>query len=182
MRLVILVPIAFCAACASGGASQASEKQVTPVPLYTSPETGTLFADRAPGSASTIAAAPATVWLAVKKAYTDFDIPVTVENQASHEIGNNNFMKTRQMAGASMTSWINCGAGITGDKAAEYRIYASLITDVISDNKGGTTVRTMFTTTARDMSGGSSDRIVCASTGRLEQAIVDRVNTTLGKS
>jgi hypothetical protein len=32
------------------------------------------------------------------------------------------------------------------------------------------------------MSGGSSDRIVCASTGRLEQAIVDRVNTTLGKS
>ncbi|HEY4130819.1 MAG TPA: hypothetical protein VGM50_09390 [Gemmatimonadaceae bacterium] len=181
MRRLTLLSIISASACASGGATQSAVTR-TPVAIYESPETGTLFANRAPAAAVSIDAAQPTVWLAVKKVYADLEIPVTVQNPASHQIGNDNIVKSRQMAGKPMTAWIDCGSGLTGEKALEYRIYASMLTDVVSDGKGGTTVRTTLVPYARDMASGTADRIVCTTTGRLEQEIVDRVKASLGHS
>ncbi len=181
MRRSVLFSCAFVAACASGG-SNSSTPQRSPIAIYESPETGTLFANRPPSSAIPIASPQPTVWIAVKKAYADLDIPLTVDNQAGHQLGNDNIVKSREMSGKPMSNWVDCGTSITGDKSMEYRIYASLITEVTSDGKGGTNVRTTFAPLARDMASGTADRIVCASTGRLEQAIIADVESTLGKS
>jgi hypothetical protein len=149
--------------------------------IFSDPSTGTLLGEHPRAVAATITSPPAESWLAVKKVYSELEIPVTVENPGVHQIGNQNFYKTRQLAGRSMTEFVDCGNGMTGPKAATYRIYMSLLTDVVPDGQGGTKVQTTFIPAGQDMTGTSSDRIVCASTGRLEALFLERVKAGLGK-
>jgi hypothetical protein len=174
-RLILLAAITSAAACASGGAPQTDESTPRQAAIYQSSETGTLLAERPRASVATIAAPPATVWLAVKSVYAKLDVPLTVENPGTRQIGNENFFRSRNFAGQSMTDLVDCGSGMTGPKAANYRIYMSLLTFVIPDGKGGTKVQTTFVPMGQDVAGGSSDRIPCGTTGRLEQWFLDQV-------
>jgi hypothetical protein len=74
-----------------------------------------------------------------------------------------------------MTQFVDCGSGMTGPKAASYRIYMSLLTQISGDGKGGTIVQTTFVPMGQDISQGSTDRIPCGTTGRLEQLVLDRI-------
>lgn len=115
------------------------------------------------------------MWLAVKKVYADLEVPLAVENPSARQIGNANFYKSRSFAGQSMVQFVDCGSGMTGPKSASYRIYMSLLTDVIPDGKGGTKLQTTFVPMGQDLAGGSTDKIPCGTTGRLEQLFLDRV-------
>jgi hypothetical protein len=177
-RALLLIAVA---GCASSGVPPEESVSRQPV-IFTSKETGTLLGEKPRAMSASIAAPPATVWLAVKKTYLDLDIPVAVENPSARQIGNPNFYKTRQIGGRSMIEFVDCGTGMTGPKAATYRIYISLLTMVIPDGKGGTNVQTTFVPSGLDMSGASTDRITCGTTGRFEQYLLERVNANLGKS
>lgn len=166
--------------CASAPVVEGSDSAPKQAAMFSSPETGLLMAERPRAQKTEVAASPQTVWLAVKKVYADLEIPVTTENLPGHQIGNNNFFKTRQMAGQPMNLLVDCGSGMTGPKAASYRIYMSLLTDVNPDGKGGTLLQTTFVPMGQDVAGGSTDRIPCGTTGRLEQMLLDRVKVTIG--
>jgi hypothetical protein len=179
MRRVSLLSLCALAACASGQAyEQTTPKQVA---IFSAPETGTILGERPRAVAATVAAPPAAVWLAVKKVYLEIEIPVTVENPSARQIGNPNFNKTRTLAGKPMTEWVDCGNGMTGPKAASYRMYISLLTDVIPDGQGGTRVQTTFVPMGQDMMGNSTDRISCGTTGRFEAFFLERVKAALQK-
>lgn len=170
----------FAAACASSGTTveNTTPKQSA---IFTSAETGTLMTDRPRATAISVAAPASNVWLAVKSVYAEMDIPVVVDNPAMHQLGNANFAKSRVLAGHAMNEFVDCGSGMTGPKAATYRIYMSLLTQVSGNTDGTTSVQTTFVPMGQDVSGGSSDRIPCGSTGRFEQLFLDRVKATLGK-
>jgi hypothetical protein len=170
-RLFLLCALCGCASSGTPVIESTTPKQAT---IYQG-EGGTILAERPRAASATLAAPPATVWLAAKKVYADLDIPLTVENPSAHQMGNQNFFKSRQFAGESMAQLVDCGSGMTGPKASTYRIYISLLTDIITDGKGGTTIQTTFVPMGQDIAGGSSDRIPCGSTGRLEQLFLDRV-------
>src|SRR4051812_43563775 len=176
-RLLILLAAG---ACASGGGSQPDETTPRQAPIFQSSETGTLMTERPRASVMAIAAPPAAVWLAVKKVYQELEVPLSVENPSARQIGNENFYRSRTFAGQPMPQFVDCGSGMTGPQAASYRIYISLLTMVIPDGKGGTTVQTTFVPMGQDLAGGSSDRIPCGTTGRLEQLFLDKVKSEIG--
>lgn len=176
-RLLVLLAVG---ACASPGGSQSNETTPREATVFQSSETGMLMAERPRASVANLSAAPQLLWLAVKKVYADLDVPVTVENPAARQIGNQNFFRMRTFAGQSMVNFVDCGSGMTGPKAASYRIYISLLTMVIPDGKGGTTVQTTFVPMGQDVAGGSTDKIPCGTTGRLEQLFLDRVVAAVG--
>ncbi len=178
-RIVLLLALTACASAAPG-LEDTTPRQATI--LAGDRNTPTILADRPVAVSSTIAAPPAAVWLAAKKTYADFEIPLTVENPSTHQMGNQNFYKSRQLGGRPMVELIDCGSGMTGPKAASYRIYISLLTEMMTDGAGGTKIQTTFVTMGQDMSGNSTDRIPCGSTGRLEQLFLDHVKTQLGKA
>jgi hypothetical protein len=173
MRRVAL--LLFLCGCASSGNSGEAYTPKAAVIYAGDNSTNRLEADRPRSSVMTIAAPPATVWAAVKQVFASLEVPVSVELPAAHTLGNQNFYKTRQMAGQPMTDFVDCGPGQTGPKASSYRIYMSLLTDVSSDGKGGTLLQATFTALGQDISGISGDRITCGTTGRLEQLVLDRV-------
>lgn len=172
----LLLALAACAS-ARGLPEASSPRQAA---IFSSTETGLLLGERPRAVAAQIAAPPASVWLAVKKVYADFEIPLTVENPSAQQLGNPNFYKTRQLAGQSMVQFVECGSGMTGPKAASYRIYISSLTTVMTDGRGGTTVQTTFIPRGQDFSGTASDQIPCGSTGRFEAYLLDRVRAALG--
>jgi hypothetical protein len=177
MRRFVLL-CALCG-CASGGTT--SEETTPKQAAIFSGEGGTIFAERPRASMVTITAPPASVWLAAKKVFADMDVPLAVENTSTHQMGNSNFYKSRQFAGEPMAQLVDCGSGMTGPKASTYRIYMSLLTSIATDGKGGTIVQTTFVPMGQDISAGSTDRIPCGTTGRLEALFIERIKRTLGQ-
>src|SRR6185437_2274820 len=118
---------------------------------------------------------------ATQKVYALLDIPVTVDNPLAHQLGNANFYKTHQLGGESMTRFVDCGSGMDGPKAGSYRIYMSLLTTIDADGKGGSNVQTTFVPMGQDVSGGSTDRIPCGTTGRFEELVLSKIKETVAK-
>ena len=157
--------------------SDAAPQQST---VFTS-EAGTMMSEAVRASSAEITAPPEAVWLAVQKVYKDLDIPLTVDNPAAHQLGNNDFFKTRQIGGERMSSYIDCGSGVTGPKADTWRIVMSLLTDVLP-TANGTTLKVTFKASGKDMTAGSSFLVPCGNNGRLESSVIARVKAALGKT
>jgi hypothetical protein len=175
MRRPLLL-IAVCG-CASAGVPEGTPPR-QPVVLEQA-NRGILLGERPAASTAQIPVPPAEVWAAVKKVYGDLEIPILVDNPPGHQLGNANFFRARTMAGQPMETLVDCGDGMTGPKAASYRIYMSLLTDVRPDGKGGTTVQTTFLTAGQDIA-NAGDRITCVTTGRFERLVLARVRNAVG--
>lgn len=182
MRRTIFLILPLLAACATGGNTVAGSDSAPQRQAIFQSEQGMLMSEPARAEATEIDAPPAAVWAAVKKVYHDLDIPLNVDNLPGHQLGNANFYKTRQIAGERMTSFVNCGNGMTGPNAASWRIFMSLLTDVNPNGKGGTRLQTTLIARGQDVTGGSADQIPCGGTGRLELLLLNKVKAELGKS
>jgi hypothetical protein len=178
-RILLLLAISGCASAGGPTLDESTPRQATI--LSGDRNGGTIYGDRPVAVSASIAAAPAAVWLAAKQTYKDFEVPLDVENPSTHQMGNPNFYRSRRFAGQSMVDFVDCGNSMTGPKSASYRIYMSLLTEMITDGKGGTKIQTTFVPMGQDMSGNSSDRIPCGSTGRLEQLFLEHVKVLIGK-
>lgn len=176
MRLAFLLM----AVCGCASASTPEEGVGGPPAIFHGDE-GTVFGERPSASATTIAASVPTVWRAAQTVLADFEIPVTLANPATHQIGNPSFYKTRRLAGQPMETLVNCGTSMAGPKAASYRIYISFLVDVRIDSAGGTRVQATFIPVGQDLSGDSSDRISCGTTGKFEALFLDHVRAAIGK-
>lgn len=135
-----------------------------------------------PGSVTdTVAAAPVTVYGVLRQVYKELDVPVILDNPTLRQVGNTNFWKSRRFADLPMTAIVSCGSGPTGPRAMDDRIYMSLVTEVRPTASGGSRLVTTFSPVAVNVAAGeSSDRIQCASTGRIEKIIANSVAATLG--
>jgi hypothetical protein len=179
MRRTLLL-IALCG-CASAGPPTSEDTTPRQATIISGGSTPTIMADRPHAAMADIAASPSDVWSATKKVYAALEIPVTVENPLAHQLGNANFYKTHELGGQSMMRFVDCGSGMDGAKALSYRIYMSLLTTVDADGKGGSTVQTTFVPMGQDVSGGSTDRIPCGTTGRFEQLVLDQIKGTVAR-
>ena len=177
-RVLLFLAIA---GCASSG-TPVDNSTAKQAPIFTSAETGTLMTERPRAAVISIASPFSAVWLAAKAVYAEMEIPLSVDNPGTHQLGNSNVVKSRQIAGQPMTQFVDCGSGMTGAKAMTYRISISLLTQITPNADGTTTVQTTFVPFGQDVSAGSSDRIPCGSTGRLEQLFLDRLKSTLGNT
>jgi hypothetical protein len=171
---LLLIALAGCA----GAPPPDSAVARAPV-IFDSKQTGAIVGEQPRPAVQTFAAPPTMVWSALRKVLLDLEIPVTVENPTTHQIGNPSFYKARRMAGEPMETFIDCGMGMVGPKAASYRIYMSLLTTITSDGKS-TTAQTMLLPVGQDMSGGAADRISCTTNGKFERLMLERVKSALG--
>jgi hypothetical protein len=176
-RLFLLIGLGACASTPSASESS-NVTAARPVIVITD---RIIEGERPRAAVAMIAASPAAAWPVVKKVYQALGIDVTVDNVAAHQLGNQNFWKTRMLGGHRMSEFVDCGSGMTGLKADLYRIYISLLTTVNPDGQGGTKLETLFLPVGQDVTGGSTDRIPCGSTGGLEALIHESVRATLGK-
>jgi len=74
-----------------------------------------------------------------------------------------------------MSAWIRCGEGLTGPNADSWRISMAVLSQVERAANDSSRVRTITVASARNMAEGSANPMMCASSGRLEEVINQKV-------
>jgi hypothetical protein len=129
---------------------------------------------------ATIAAPVDRVWPALVLAYADLGIDPSVADRGAGRYGNGSFTAPRRMGGHQIAEFFNCGSGLTGPYIENGRLTANVVTTVKPGPDGTTTLASTYATgTLRRNDGTSTDPIVCASTGGLEEALRKAIETRL---
>jgi hypothetical protein len=125
-------------------------------------------------------AAAATVFSSTRQILDSLKIPYTRTDSAGGLISNEALVtRGGRLAGRANSKSLRCGFGPSGDYADNWRVqvaYAIYVHPVIG---GGTRLGIALTGQAKDMSGASSPRVICASTGGLESEIARLVRNRL---
>ena len=124
----------------------------------------------------TVSAAPDAVYTALQKVFIDLDIPKGNSDGKVGIIGSEKFERIHQMAGAPLSRSFSCGESATGPNADSYRLSIAIAVWVQPGKDGsGTTLGTAVAASGADITGAYRNPRECASTGRIEQKIVDGV-------
>jgi hypothetical protein len=121
---------------------------------------------------ATIAAPIDKVWPALVLAYADLGIDPSIADRGAGRYGNGNFIAPRRINGRPLGEFYNCGSGLTGPYIENGRLTANVVTTLQPAPDGTTTLASTYASgTLRRNDGTSTDPIVCASTGALEETL-----------
>jgi hypothetical protein len=120
-----------------------------------------------------VAAPVARSWRALAGVYDAIGIPLEFGDARSRRAGNTRYISTRKaLAGKPMSTFLRCGTGPSGTVADTYRITLNLQTELRALGSDSTVVYTQIVAHASPADGISTAAVVCATTGVLENVIV----------
>lgn len=115
------------------------------------------------------------VWTALPAVYEGLGIPLAHLDRPSGQMGNKQVVRTGRLAGQRLSRTFDCGASMTGERADQGRLTASVLTQVWARPDGRTGIATTIVSTMKPLDGTSTSPVSCATTGWLEQEIADRL-------
>jgi hypothetical protein len=121
----------------------------------------------------------ARVYRAAERAFAELKIPIDTRDSTIGVLGIKRFNKSTSLAGQPMSKLLNCGTGLTGPNADNFRISMAVITVSYPTAPDRAKLGVGFVGSAVDMRGSSSDPVACASTGWLENEIAIRVEKAI---
>jgi hypothetical protein len=180
MRVSFVIVMAALSACASSGAATNSPTQETVrITGSGTGNTSLTLSSNAGSQVTRIEADPEKVWLALPGAYAKLAIPITEVDTLQRKIGNSGLKVRRQMAGTSLSRYIECGSTQIGDNADSYDVFLTVSTVVKADpNTGLSTIETLFESQAKPVS-FSREYARCSTKGLLETRIAEAVKAQL---
>lgn len=120
------------------------------------------------GLAVEIAAPAGKTYRAVVAAFDELKIPLDTKDSARGMVGNLTLVRTRNIAGSSLSRWFDCGTGITGRNAESWRLYIAIAALLDPLPEGRTRLRIGMAAGAQDMQGNSKEPVACSTSGGLE--------------
>jgi hypothetical protein len=120
-------------------------------------------------SETTVAAPLTTVWRLMPAVLEQLQVEVDYVDPTSGTIGNGSF-RARRIEGRALSTYLDCGAGLTRAYADAYEVRMSILVQLIPAAGGGTVVRTAVDAYAEDRAVASRP-IHCQSRGVLERRI-----------
>lgn len=171
MRLLALLCGAALIGCASTSATSATDRSSREWIQQFDEET--TVANRSSLRTDTVRAPLGTTMRAVVGAYEALEIPVTRVVDAERRLETRN-VRVPRIADERISRFLDCGTGITGQRADRYLVNMSLSTSVHAMDAGTTRVVTEFGGTARprDTSGGE---VYCRSLGTFEVVLLEEI-------
>ena len=183
-RLVVLAAAALVAGC-SGNAPPSAQTVRNTTSISTTGMEGTAtttidsYSDVG-GSSHRVSATPERVWDLLPVVYQGLGIAVGTSIPDARTIGNVRLELNRVLGGRPVSTFVNCGEGPTGTPLADsYRVTMSVLTTLVPAENGATLVQTRVNSSAANRA-VSSATVNCATTGRLEALIAERIRNHTG--
>ncbi|MCC6930634.1 MAG: hypothetical protein IT359_16720 [Gemmatimonadaceae bacterium] len=132
-------------------------------------------------TAISIAAPRAVVFHQAAQVFAELKVQVDARDSVRGMVGITSSPKMRQFAGRSISRWLNCGSGITGSNADNWRVYITAYAFVDAADSATTTLRLAMVGGAQDVQGTSTEPVACGSTGGFETMFADRVKTRIAQ-
>jgi len=126
-------------------------------------------------TAVTIAAPRGETFRALAQVLTELKVPVDTRDSTRGVIGVMSVPRMRTFGIGRISAYLNCGSGMTGQNADNWRVYVTALVFVEAADSVTTTLRLAMIGGARDVAGSSTDPVACGSTGAFESLVVDRV-------
>jgi hypothetical protein len=175
-RTLLLSSLLLLAACAPAGPPAPAPDRV----LAVDADGKVIRRSTADENARTTFAAPIDkVWPALVLAYSDLGIQPSVADRANGRYGNASFQAPRRMGGRNLAEFFNCGSGMTGPYIDHGRLTANLMTTVQPGPDGTTLAVTYAGGSLQRNEGTSTEAMICASTGALEEQLRKNVEARL---
>jgi hypothetical protein len=183
-RSSLALSLVVLTACGSTGGASGS----APVPVTVSAQGATLASGMAgmtvlvggTGQKAVVGAARDAVWAKLPGAYESLGLPLSVKDDATFRLGNDQIKARRNLNGVPMRSIVDCGSDLNGEKAETYDIRLTIETTVV---QGSTADVAEVTTTVSALGRSpnfSNGDINCSTKGELEKRILRYVRTQLG--
>ncbi len=128
----------------------------------------------------TIAAPRDRVLFATNGVYEALKLTPELIDPPRGQIGVLRATASRRLADQQMSNLFNCGRGMAGENADTWRLTIASVTYVEAKGTDSSVVSTSAVAQAEDMSGGSTDPVMCGSSGMLETRIVELLQEKLG--
>jgi hypothetical protein len=128
-------------------------------------------------SESSVSGSLRTVWNVMPNVFERLQIEMNYIDSGAGVIGNGNF-RPRRLGGRSLSTYLECGSGLTGPYADAYAVRMSLLVQLSPAPEGRTLVRTSIDAYAEDRAVNSRP-IHCTSKGVLERQIWDMIGQLL---
>ena len=128
----------------------------------------------------TVNAPTGKTFTAAAQVFRTLGFNATVRDSVGGLIGNEEFSRTRTLVGSQMSTWLNCGSGMTGPNADNYRITIALMILVDPASNNTTRMRIGMVGSGANIAGISTEPVGCATTGRLEERIAQMIKNIAG--
>jgi hypothetical protein len=122
-----------------------------------------------------IAGAPEAVYGALQKAFADLDIPKGNTDGKAGIIASERFERMRVLGGSVMSRSFSCGESATGPNADAFRLSIAIAARVKPGPNGNTVLGLAAAASGSDITGVYRNPRECASTGFIEQKILNAV-------
>ena len=116
---------------------------------------------------------------AAAQAMLEFRIKPSTGDSIRGTVGMVNLAHRVTFAGSPIRRFLDCGMGIMGANADNWRVYITAFAFVDGRDATGSTLRVAIVGGARDVGGSSTDAVACASTGAFESMFAERVKLRL---
>ncbi len=174
-RALVLCIVVLGAGCASGGSEGGGATPTrTPPAILTkggSVNDAEMRIDETVAENAVAAVGPPkAVWPSVLAVYEELELKPTSMDTEAFTIGVGGQTIRRQLGGERLSNYFDCGRSLTAPKADSYLVTVTVRTELRPMDESTTAVVSRASATARDL-GTGTDRVACASTGRLEKRI-----------
>jgi hypothetical protein len=120
---------------------------------------------------SEIAVNRVVAWRQLPAVWQELGLPEPVADPRSYTLAITSHTVQRRLGRANLSTYLDCGAGITGQNADTYRIRLSVRTMLERIDESATRVHTRVDATAHSTGGASAAALPCSSRGVLENQI-----------
>ena len=121
---------------------------------------------------TTLPASAGAVFFAARQVFFELKIPTPMADSALGYLINGRFIKLRALAGFPLSTYLNCGAGMTGHNADSFRVTMAVAALVDGMGPNSSRLRLTVLAGAESTEGVSKSAVACGSTGLLEERIL----------
>jgi hypothetical protein len=129
----------------------------------------------------TIDAPRAQTFHAVAQVLAELKVPIDSRDSTRGIVGVLSVPKMRTFSVGPISRYLNCGSGLTGLNADNWRVYVTALAFVDAASAERTTLRLAMVGGAQDVAGSSTDPVACGSTGAFETLVTERVKARLSE-
>jgi hypothetical protein len=123
----------------------------------------------------TINGSAGATYRALAQVFTELKIPMDTQDSVRGMIGVASVPRMRTFGNARISRYLNCGSGMTGLNADNWRVYVTALAFVEKADSATTTMRLAMIGGAQDVAGSSTDPVACGTTGVFESLVTERV-------
>ena len=113
-------------------------------------------------------ASAGAVFFAARQVFFELKIPTPMSDSAGGYLVNGRFIKLRSLAGFPLSTYLNCGSGMTGPNADAFRVTMAIAALIDATGQSTSRLRLSVLAGAESVEGVSKSAIACATTGLLE--------------